>query len=369
MTCDLQKDKLSGYFDGELDERERAEVERHIAGCSDCLRELGELKAAVAQLRGLPRVAAPPSVRVAVDREVAPERRRRPRWFHLSIAAAAALMLTVSLFSILGHEQRVSQEPGATLAHRNAAESPRARLRRQEDSRFDAAPGPPAPPEPSKLDDEDRARDSEWGVDAAPAEKNRAEPTPKESQDPTNEDLPFVLAVASTDLKMARTETETVLATFGVKAVTGAAELGNRALIKDHYLSVDLTEAQIAILQEHLARHKATVTRHSLELEREAWSRGKLGAALDGTPLATASGRAQGAGRKPTDDDASELKKGASDEMAKKESENPLEHAPPAPALEEGAKPEPPSSEPSPRRVRVIMRFVEVPAPEPAEEK
>src|SRR5689334_19503599 len=70
MNCAFDKEKLSGYYDGELDAAEKAEVERHIASCSECLRELGELKSAALLVKELPRLRAPRTISEGVAREI-----------------------------------------------------------------------------------------------------------------------------------------------------------------------------------------------------------------------------------------------------------------------------------------------------------
>jgi len=70
MNCPFDKEKLSGYYDGELDAAEKAEVERHIASCSECLRELGELKSAAILVKELPRLRAPRSIAEGVRKEI-----------------------------------------------------------------------------------------------------------------------------------------------------------------------------------------------------------------------------------------------------------------------------------------------------------
>jgi anti-sigma factor RsiW len=100
MSCGLEKDRLSGYYDGELDAGERAEIERHIASCSECLRELGDLKAAATDLKSLARVPAPPSVRAEILRQTAVRAPRFQRWFQAGVAAAAVALFAVSLVII-----------------------------------------------------------------------------------------------------------------------------------------------------------------------------------------------------------------------------------------------------------------------------
>src|SRR3954463_2498875 len=70
MNCAFDKEKLTGYYDGELGAAEKAEVERHIASCSECLRDLGELKSAALLVKELPRLRAPASIAAGVSKEI-----------------------------------------------------------------------------------------------------------------------------------------------------------------------------------------------------------------------------------------------------------------------------------------------------------
>src|ERR1041384_916028 len=98
MNCAFDKEKLSGYYDGELEAAEKAEVERHIASCSECLRELGELKSAAILVKELPRLRAPRSIAEGIAREIQTagkvhsftKLRRNLLW---ASAAAAALLV------------------------------------------------------------------------------------------------------------------------------------------------------------------------------------------------------------------------------------------------------------------------------------
>jgi hypothetical protein len=53
-TSDAYTDRLSDYIDGELDPRDRADVERHLAACAECRRVEAELRAVVARAAALP---------------------------------------------------------------------------------------------------------------------------------------------------------------------------------------------------------------------------------------------------------------------------------------------------------------------------
>ncbi len=53
MTEDLYTDRLSDYLDGELEPREHASVEQHLAQCAACRATLGELRTVVARAGSL----------------------------------------------------------------------------------------------------------------------------------------------------------------------------------------------------------------------------------------------------------------------------------------------------------------------------
>jgi anti-sigma factor RsiW len=106
MNCAFDKEKLTGYYDGELEAAEKAEVERHIASCSECLRELGELKSAAILVKDLPRLRAPKSIAEGVSREIQSAgkvhqfaRVRRTVLWASAAAAALFIGLNVMYFS------------------------------------------------------------------------------------------------------------------------------------------------------------------------------------------------------------------------------------------------------------------------------
>jgi len=108
MTTDPFTDRLSEYADGELDARERASVEAHLAGCAECRLALDELRAVAARAGALhdstpPRdlwpgiaaqIAAPAArqSRVSLFKRALPARRFS---FTLPQLAAAGLALMV----------------------------------------------------------------------------------------------------------------------------------------------------------------------------------------------------------------------------------------------------------------------------------
>jgi len=200
MNCAFDKEKLSGYYDGELDAAEKAEVERHIASCSECLRELGELKSSALLVKELPRLRAPRSISEGVTREILAagkvhqfaKVRRNVLW----AAAAAAGILVILNVAYFTRMERSASDP--TVAAKQAgvpsiasvpapADMPAAK---QEDALRRAALDPVAkererafaPEEQKKLADakeESRKRDEADRQKSAEPERPAPAPEPK----------------------------------------------------------------------------------------------------------------------------------------------------------------------------------------------
>jgi len=110
--CTIGRETLSAYWDLELDAREREFVRLHIAGCSDCLRELDAVKKSTNRLRALTAHAAPPSVARNVTRELL-----RGRWRRVAVAAAALLVGSLA-FIAAATPRREAATPPAHLPAR-----------------------------------------------------------------------------------------------------------------------------------------------------------------------------------------------------------------------------------------------------------
>ena len=69
MRCVEFVEAVTEWMDGALDDGERIILEEHLAICPHCLDYLGELRLAIAVLRGTedaPAVAPPPAMRAAL---------------------------------------------------------------------------------------------------------------------------------------------------------------------------------------------------------------------------------------------------------------------------------------------------------------
>lgn len=74
MKCDKVRERLSVYIDGALDARGAAEIERHVAGCGECRRELAAMRRLVGAARGVEFVTPPAGLTRRIREAVAAER-------------------------------------------------------------------------------------------------------------------------------------------------------------------------------------------------------------------------------------------------------------------------------------------------------
>jgi anti-sigma-K factor RskA len=104
MNQDTHRDDIAAYLLGALNDREAADLERHVEDCPTCREELDRLRPAIEALPdAVPQHDPPPalkaSVMSAVEREARPVR-PRARWrFRLRplYAAAAAVVLAIGI--------------------------------------------------------------------------------------------------------------------------------------------------------------------------------------------------------------------------------------------------------------------------------
>lgn len=103
MTCELSRERVHAWLDGELSVESALEAERHVHDCAVCAAEYRSARALRAALRGAGLVAVPPEslearLRAALARETASPRRGLPVW----AAVAAALTLGAALGTLFG---------------------------------------------------------------------------------------------------------------------------------------------------------------------------------------------------------------------------------------------------------------------------
>jgi len=136
-SCDMEKDDLSAYLDGELSGIDIARVEAHLKKCEDCGRELDGLRAGIKRVRAVtehvPSVELEETLRRRsrdyLDGFLATERRSRIAraarlWAYKAVAACALSGLIVGSIYVAvrfssGSKTGTEQEPPTTTPLRN----------------------------------------------------------------------------------------------------------------------------------------------------------------------------------------------------------------------------------------------------------
>ena len=113
MSCEHVLNLLSAHVDGELGERERAEVDEHLASCASCRAERERVARTAGELSALFETvtASAPPLPLALARAAEPSgASRRPRLIGTLVAAAAAVVL---LFALTQLDERTPDGPDA----------------------------------------------------------------------------------------------------------------------------------------------------------------------------------------------------------------------------------------------------------------
>ncbi|MEA3310601.1 MAG: zf-HC2 domain-containing protein [candidate division WOR-3 bacterium] len=106
MSTDSFREKLVRYLDGDLDDAERSELEKHLKKCHGCCKELQALKATLV----LTSADAPPRFSGIEWKTFAPRRVRWWRWVWVPAAAAAVLLAIIfGGDAVLKHEVKVQE--------------------------------------------------------------------------------------------------------------------------------------------------------------------------------------------------------------------------------------------------------------------
>lgn len=121
MACDLDRDRLSAYHDGQLDARSKADVEAHLAGCGDCRRELEEIRSAARLVQSLGRARAPEWLAERIRQEIArsavpPRIVKFRRYIEAALACAAGLLLVMSVVHLAWGPAEHRRSPAPDIA-------------------------------------------------------------------------------------------------------------------------------------------------------------------------------------------------------------------------------------------------------------
>lgn len=199
----LDEGQLTLLLDGELSPEERAEAERHLAGCADCRRLYQEVRDLAGEADRLV-ATVEPAVRPAPALQPSAPRPRRAweRWRPLAWAATLVLAAGLGWYARLGHlggAPAADRLSGATAESAKAADLP------------DSAPVPPEPAAPLAALPEAATRDRPAASASAarPAEARPAAPPPAVEQA-----QPAEAPVAAAPAPAPRRDAETVAGTL-----------------------------------------------------------------------------------------------------------------------------------------------------------
>ena len=124
MPCDVQREKLAAYFDGELPGAEQAILARHIAGCTSCSQALRQLQALRACLKKeAPALPEGLAARVELALVDAGDVQWAPagiasRWHMPQLAGLAASYAAVALLAGgLGYSLMARQQVADAISH------------------------------------------------------------------------------------------------------------------------------------------------------------------------------------------------------------------------------------------------------------
>ena len=112
MTCELWRDQIEAYVDGELASSHEAEVAGHLRECSACNAFAAEsihLKRTVAQAGRRYQPSA--EFRDQIVRSIgAKPSRSRPFWMQLALAAASVIAIAAVMFALRDHGNDINRE-------------------------------------------------------------------------------------------------------------------------------------------------------------------------------------------------------------------------------------------------------------------
>jgi len=103
MSCGKMETRILAYVDGRLKESERAEVDKHLAGCAACRLRVNEFRAVGDLLDELPMIEPSGAFNARVHALVAAEPSRKRSWFAWltpspRIAFVASLLLVATVW-------------------------------------------------------------------------------------------------------------------------------------------------------------------------------------------------------------------------------------------------------------------------------
>jgi hypothetical protein len=113
MTCEIVRETMCEYLDDLLEDKQKQNIENHLASCESCSREAEELRQTIAWVKQAEDVTPPPRLRQAVLAELGRESRKHRRFapgFSQAVAAAAVFVLLVAGNVLPSQQARTSYD-------------------------------------------------------------------------------------------------------------------------------------------------------------------------------------------------------------------------------------------------------------------
>lgn len=299
MACDFARDQLSAYHDGQLDARDKAAVEGHLAQCGDCRRELEEVRSASRLVQSLGRARAPEwlakNIQDEIARSAAPPRVVKfRRYVEAALACAAGILLVMSVVHLASGPAERRGTPAPDMA---VTRPPETRSKSAETAQPPAPTGLKAgevPVEPPGDENLPRKRSGKYDAETArptenfvqknaqdsgkaavppqpPAKVLKEEDSVYSKREPSEADKSFrCMLVFTEDDSAVRRLLETQMKTMG-------AEWSSKDMCYEAELSADEAQALVRKLQEV----KATCSEEPLvasahdslkKLQNDCWS-------------------------------------------------------------------------------------------------
>ncbi len=105
MKCDLSIELLSGYLDGELDEKQKAFVEEHLESCPSCMEVLREMAHLDKQIKDVQYEEPSREFIFALNRRIMEKVKKKPRFYlfrytPIFVPATVALLALIVIINI-----------------------------------------------------------------------------------------------------------------------------------------------------------------------------------------------------------------------------------------------------------------------------
>jgi len=109
-SCQRFKEMISDYIEGELDQQDQVQMEKHLRDCIRCKKKISQLKSLIRNLSVLPKISVSPDfetiLRARISMESSLARHRRERLFpigqfRLPAYAFSAVIIIMALFTVV----------------------------------------------------------------------------------------------------------------------------------------------------------------------------------------------------------------------------------------------------------------------------